>query len=234
MKAWERWERQVHEERLIGNHLVVVNKDKQWKKTKPKIKSLEQYLLKAITNKWTYVKSSPIPSIELAWIIYSQIGWKSPFQSLNDPYTLEEEELWEDLPETDPLEISLLCREILNKEIINEEDTVESLIPTETLFCLKNVLDELASHGIDIREESFSKNWIRNKKRHRSGKNSGRIQEILAKEKDALFKLKEEYQKSGLLIKKTTDKKKQKGKKPQKKGPSKGPSRILASFFGLA
>jgi hypothetical protein len=200
------------------------------------MKSIEKKLLEGINKNWSYVKTTPPPKIELAWIIYSQMGWKAPHINLNSENNLEEEELWEDLPEIDPIEISLLCQEIENNQEDESAPDIETLIEHETLFCLKGVLEELAIHGIDIREETFSKNWIRNKKRHRTNKSSGRMQEILARDKDELTKKREASQKSGLLIKKTTDKKKVKNKKQlgKKGGASKSPSKILASFFGLA
>lgn len=235
MKAWERWERQVHEERLLGNHFLLNQSGRQWHKTKEKMKTLEKTLLKGISSSWVYAKETPPPAIELAWIIYSQIGWKSPHIDTDNANSIDEEELWEDLPEVDPIEISLLCLEIEHQETEGVNHTTDCLIDTNTLFCLKRVLDELVDQGHDIRTESFSKNWLRNKKRHRSNKSSGRIHEILAREKDALTQLKDDTQKNGLLIKKTTDKK-SKNKKQQNKrgGSSKSPSRILASFFGLA
>jgi len=233
MKPWERWERAVHEERSLGNHFVLVQSEKHWEKTKERMKTIEQSLLEGIGKNWVYVKNSPPPPIELAWIIYSQIGWKGPHHNESPEPILEEEELWEDLPEIDPMEICLLCQEIENTD--HETKEVESLLDIETLFCLRSVLQELTLQGIDIKEETFSKNWARNKKRHKANK-SGRIQEILAKEKDAMAKERETDQKSGLLMKKTLDRKKRKKSKlPFKKGGgTKSPSKILASFFGLA
>jgi hypothetical protein len=236
MKAWERWERQVHEERLLGNHYLATQREKHWLQIKERMKSLEKKLLKGISSNWTYTKDSKPPPIELAWIIYSQIGWKAPHINPASDNSLEEEELWEDLPEIDPMEISLLCQEIEQNELDQSQETIDSLIDTDTLFCLRRVLNELSTHGIDIRNESFSKNWIRKKRRHRNTKGSGRMQEILAREQDAESKMKADAQKCGLLIKKTIDKKRPKGKKQvgKKGGGTKSPSRILASFFGLA
>lgn len=236
MKPWERWERQVHEERLLGNHFIISQRERQWQKTKEKMKSYERKLLKGIETNWVYVKSSPPPTIELAWIIYSQMGWKSPHIDTSVENSLDEEELWEDLTEVDPIEICLLCQEIETRELEGSKEPIETLIGTETLFFLKRVLEELSNQGINIQEESFSKNWLRKKKRHKSNKTSGRMQEILAREQDALSKLRADAQKSGLLIKRTIDRKKQKKQKSlnKKSGGSKSPSRILASFFGLA
>jgi hypothetical protein len=220
---WKRWERQVHEERLLGNHFITVQYSKQSAKKQKTIKNLEEILLAGIKNNWTYLKKTPPPPIEIAWIIYSQLGWKS-----NDP-NLEEEELWEDLPEIDPIEIILLCQEIEEQAQSSGTSEIESLISTETLFGLKRILNELALKGFDIREERFSLNWMRKKKRHRAG----RIQEITAREKNALEKNKDNSQKCGLLIKKTIDKKKIK-KMPLTKGGKKSAVTLLASFFRLA
>ena len=233
MKPWERWERAVHEERSLGNHFIFVQGEKHWEKTKEKMKTIEQSLLEGIEKNWVYMKNSPPPPIELAWIIYSQIGWKGPHHNDSLENILEEEELWEDLPEIDPMEICLLCQEIENAD--SEAQEVESLLDIETLFCLRSVLQELAVQGIDIKEETFSKNWTRNKKRHKANK-SGRMQEILAKEKDAMVKEREDSQKSSLLMKRTLDRKKRKKSKnlSKKGGGTKSPSKILASFFGLA
>jgi hypothetical protein len=62
------------------------------------------------------------------------------------------------------------------------------------------------------------------------------MQEILAKEKDAMVKEREDSQKSSLLMKRTLDRKKRKKSKnlSKKGGGTKSPSKILASFFGLA
>lgn len=221
LRTWQRWERQVHEERLLGCHHILKAQEYQQNVRSKKFITTEQRLLEGMKRNWSYVKKSNPTPIEVAWIIYSQIAWKFPDS------TLEEEELWEDLPEIDPLEIILLCKEIEDEQ--SNQLTPDTLVPAPTLFGLKNILDLLAKKGIDIREEKYSQNWIRKKKRHRSG----RLQEIKAREKNDLEKMADKSQASSSLVRKTKDMKKKQKIQPQKK-TTKSPVKILASFFGLA
>jgi hypothetical protein len=214
-KGVKKWERHWEEKRLWQSSLLEINRLKSNKRRKENLQKKQRELLKAM-KKWVYLKKTRPTRVELAWIIYSQLGWKG--------YELDEEELWEDLPETDPLEIMELCEAIDKKREIGIYIEPESVIDDETLLSLRTVLNDLAAQGVDIRKEYFSKNWARKNKKHVGG----RIQEIAARDKQPWEMTKENNQYHGLLIKKTKTKSKKMKTKVNKKKSS-----ILSSFFGI-
>jgi len=214
MTKLERWERRIEEKRLWQSSLLETNRLSLLNKRKNKLREKEKELLRAMRS-WTYLKKTPPPRIELAWIIYSQLGWKG--------YDIEEEELWEDLPETDPLEIMELCQEIDNHRNLGLA-AIDTLIEEETLLSLRVVLNALAEENEDIRKSYFSQNWIRKNKRHVGG----RIQEIAARTKQPWEMALQNERAKSVLINKSKEKepKKEKRTKTKKSG-------ILSSFFGI-
>jgi hypothetical protein len=214
MTKLEKWERHIEEQRLWQSSLLETNHLEVLEKRKRKLREKEKELLKGMRS-WVYLKKTPPTKIELAWIIYSQLGWKG--------YDFDEEELWEDLPETDPLEVMELCQEIEEQRNLGLE-VDEPLIEEETLMSLKVVLITLAEEAVDIRKCYFSQNWARKGKKHVGG----RIQEIAARTKQPWEILRDERQNSTSLIKKSKEKPPRKEKRVKKQKQS-----ILSSFFGL-
>jgi hypothetical protein len=214
MTKLEKWERNLEEDRLWNNSLLESTYLDMLKKRKERLKSKEIELRNAMRS-WVYRKKTPPPRIEVAWIIYSQLGWKG--------YDIDEEELWEDLPETDPLEIMEICEDIDNSNSLGIE-TVEPLIEEETILSLRVVLNTLAEEGIDIRKNYFSNNWVRAGKKHVGG----RIQEIAARTKQPWEIEKDNQNSKATLIKKSKE------SIPKKKQITKrNKTSILSSFFGI-
>jgi hypothetical protein len=214
MTKLEKWERALEEKRLWNNSLVEIHRLEYLHKRKVKLREKENYLNKAMDT-WVYLRKGTPPKIELAWIIYSQLGWKG--------LDLDEEELWEDLPEIDPIEIMELCTEIDNHRTLNIE-VPPTLIEEETLLSLRVVLNTLAEEGLDIRKYHFSQNWARRGKRHVGG----RILEIAARTKQA-WEIARDHEKSKtVLVKKSKEKMPKKVTKIKRNKNS-----ILSSFFGI-
>lgn len=214
MTKLEKWERQIEEQRLWNNSVLETNRLEYLYKRKLSLKTKERELLNGMRS-WIYLKKGRPTKIEIAWIIYSQLGWKG--------FELDEEELWEDLPETDPIEIMELCQELDNHRSLSMESP-PTLIEEETLLSLRIVLNALAEEGVDIRKLYYSQNWARRGRKHVGG----RIQEIAARTKQPWeIALQEERAKSVLV-------KKSKNKNPKKqKRIKKNKSSILSSFFGI-
>jgi hypothetical protein len=167
--------------------------------TRSEIKSRETEL-KTELKKWVYRNGSQKPpSIEEAWIIHSQIAWKGTEATAD--------ELWEDMPYTDPALIQFLL-----------EEGEESILPNDTLLQLHKSLLQLEQLGIHIREEFFSLNWEKNKKTHKGG----RFLEVRRKLKA--------YQTSPKERLKPLPPKKEKS---VKKKPKKASKSLLLGLFGL-
>lgn len=135
------WENEIATARLTQRHLLRIKSANSRKKKHRQTQNEIQRLAQAV-KQWKYRPSLLPPDIEVGWILHSQVAWKGT--------EITAEELWEDLPETDPARII---------ELDAAGPEMESIIPDETVFLLKRILDDLAKHGIDIRKERFSENW---------------------------------------------------------------------------
>lgn len=135
------WETLTVENRLTQRHkLALAGKAARGKKS-AWIGELAEKLYKEVAQ-WRYRKRLEAPSIEVAWIIHSQIAWKGPWADTED--------LFDDMAQTDPIRV-------LKAEAEGPES--ESPIPQETLLLLGNILREMKNFGKDIQKEEFSKNW---------------------------------------------------------------------------
>ena len=206
----QNWEENTQNQRLKARH-IILNKKANSQKTKTEKQTLEtQQHLKESIKKWNYLPATEDntikpPNTEIAWMIISQIAWKGT--------DIEEEELFEDLPETDPMQI-------INLEKRGPEEL--SLIPDEKVLLLHNILNELELHGVKIKDKIFSTNWERKGKRHkRTG--SSRFKEIT--EKEEMPKITNPLFKKEKIIKEIKPKKT--GKKKAKK------TSLLSAFFGI-
>ena len=223
----EKWERAVQERRLAANHWVACELERYRRQRAAELRKKEKELRSGIKEKWVYLpkdkdgKSLEPPDIEVGWIIHTQLAWKGR--------DLEEEELWEDLPETDPSEIVTLCEEAKEAEDLglNPDGVIESVVPDEKVRIFGRVLEEMAAQGMDIRKEAFSLNWARAGKRHK--KTGGRIEEIKARDKTSREAVLAEEQASTRLVKPG----KEKVKVTKKKVKRKKSWSMLSSFFGL-
>jgi len=191
------WEIEAAENRLTqSHHLALRSKDARLKKS-DWMKEITAKLRTEISQ-WKYIPQLAAPDVEVAWIIYSHIAWQN---NHSDPNTL-----FELMPETDPLRI-------LEVEAYGPE--ADSPIPTETVRLLHNLLIQLEKFGVDIKEATFSQNWICPKRGSTKGKNG---------------------MPKGTLPQKSESKKipKQMHKSPKAKAEGgKKPKKILASFFNL-
>lgn len=156
-----KWEQEAVRARLSARHDLRILRANAQKKQSQKQVAQQQKKLCAAMKSWTYTGKTTPSDTEIAWLIHSQIAWKGT--------DFDEEEFWEDLPETDPAHI-------ISLEQKGPEEP--SLLPDQTILLLHNVLNELETHGIAIKDQTFSQNWQRKNKKHRG---SSRIQEILAK-----------------------------------------------------
>jgi hypothetical protein len=223
----ERWERAVQEKRLAANHWVACEMEKFRRQKAAELRRKEKELRAGILGKWNYVKKgedgkpTEPPDVEIGWIIHTQLAWKGR--------EVEEEELWEDLPETDPTEIVTLCEEAKEAEDLglDADGVIESVVPDEKVRVFGKVLEEMASQGIDIRKETFSLNWVRAGKRHK--RTGGRIEEIKSRDKTSKEALLAEEQAKTRLVKPG----KEKVKVTKKKIKAKKSWGMLSSFFGL-
>lgn len=167
--------------------------------SRSEIKNRETDLKRELKN-WVYKNGTKKPpSIEEAWIIHSQIAWKGPEAT--------PEELWEDMPYTDPALIQFLL-----------EEGEETILPSHTLLQLHTSLLQLEQLGIHIRDEFFSLNWEKNKKTHKGG----RFLEVRRKLKA--------YQTSPKERLKPLPPQKEKA---QKKKPKKASKSLLLGLFGM-
>jgi hypothetical protein len=142
------------------------------RKQKTKEKFAESYhRLREGMKLWKYIPGGTPPPLEINWIICSQLVWKG--------LEVNEADLWEDIPETDPsfLELTSPLENENMPEHVHEalQLTLQTLEPTpeEDPFDLSFLpahggnLEENTENAI-LRGKSLSLNWERKKRRHSS------------------------------------------------------------------